>query len=326
MFAIALFTTTTFLSTVFEYATPPAVPNGAQTAAVASAAPIPCYNTTATKPVSVSASDSVGSNYSAEKSVDGSIGTYWIGSYLNKLPKWLQYDFGLRRCFSRVAIYVHSVQAPVTYTLESSNDGQIWSIIFNNKVLSAAGWNQITLPAAEARYLRLTQSAGAYWLGILPEIAFVSTEALNTQMMSVSQDTLSSTGVADGKLLRFKVTASPESDVSLASLSFKVSFQNVALSGVNLYAYTDSTYSVAIANAGSGGKVQNNVTGSLLSGDEIKITVQDANGLPSTLVIPAGETRYFELRAVSLVSYREVQSSRYFSEIVFRSPQVLLLK
>lgn len=107
---------------------------------------------------------------------------------------------------------------------------------------------------------------------------------------TLALDTLGSTGVADGRLMHFKVTASSAGSVGIDKFTFAVSTTSTTVTNVNLYGYTDSSYSSAISGQGSGG-----IIGSQL------------NSIPSSAVfsispttnpvqVPAGTTYYFELR------------------------------
>jgi len=107
-------------------------------------------------------------------------------------------------------------------------------------------------------------------------------------------DTLASTGVADGRLLRFKISASPLGSVSIYKLSIFVEAQNASVGNINLYAYEDPNYSSPVNGVGIGGKVSatNFFTGI------VEAMAQTPDGSPTAIVIPADQTRYFELRGL----------------------------
>ncbi len=120
------------------------------------------------------------------------------------------------------------------------------------------------------------------------------------------KDTLSSTGVADGKLLRFKVTAvgkdaSATGSVGLTKFEFTLATTTASVLDFNLFAFTDSQYSQPVSGIGSSGQVQNAnacVSGTgCTSSPTIAIYAQTTAGATTTIQIPVGSTYYFEARA-----------------------------
>ncbi|MDO8552382.1 MAG: peptidoglycan-binding protein [bacterium] len=100
--------------------------------------------------------------------------------------------------------------------------------------------------------------------------------------------------ISAGKLMRFSVTANDAGDVGINHFAFNVSMSSgLTLAGLGLYAYADSGYSIPISGQGASGLIGNTV-GTTHSG-RIEITIAASN--PTAPVeIPAGGTRYFELR------------------------------
>lgn len=105
---------------------------------------------------------------------------------------------------------------------------------------------------------------------------------------TVALDTLSSTGVADGRLIRFKVTADSHGPVGIWEFPFNVATTTLSVTNFALYGYTDSSYSQAISGQDSGGQI-----GATISATSTSFIV-----LPTTnpVQVPAGSTYYFELR------------------------------
>lgn len=99
---------------------------------------------------------------------------------------------------------------------------------------------------------------------------------------------LSGTGMADGKLIRFAVTANSNGGIGLNQFKFTIATSSgISVTGVNLYGYTDTSYSTGISGFTSGQLMTSNVTG--VTG---AVTVT-----PSAVInVPAGTTYYFELR------------------------------
>jgi hypothetical protein len=109
---------------------------------------------------------------------------------------------------------------------------------------------------------------------------------------TVALVSLGSTGAADGKLIRFSVTANAAGSVGVEQFAFSIaSSTGVTVNNILLYAYTDSGFSTPVSSAASG---QLNSTATTASAST-KITTDNVTG--GVLQIPAGQTYYFELRA-----------------------------
>jgi len=116
--------------------------------------------------------------------------------------------------------------------------------------------------------------------------------------------TLSATGVADGKLMRFKVTANSTGDVGISKFSLTVSTTtNVTATNLNIFAFTDSAYSTPVSGISN--------TGQMLAADntawasattQLEFYAQTSAAASTTIQIPAGQTRYFEVRGDVAVS------------------------
>ncbi len=101
---------------------------------------------------------------------------------------------------------------------------------------------------------------------------------------TVSLDSIPGTALADGRLMRFKVTADSKGAVSLGKMVFRMSASRASVSNVRLYAFSDALYSNPIAGVDSDGGIPTSNVGVFIVN-------------PATPVqIPAGATRYFELR------------------------------
>ena len=109
---------------------------------------------------------------------------------------------------------------------------------------------------------------------------------------------LASTGVADGKLMRFKVTADSAGSISLSKFSITVSTtSNVTVTNLNIFAFTDSGYSIPVSGLTS--------TGQLLASDntawnsattQLEFYAQTAGAASTTIQVSQNETLYFEVR------------------------------
>jgi len=107
---------------------------------------------------------------------------------------------------------------------------------------------------------------------------------------TLALDTLPTTGAADGRLMRFKVTANAAGNVGINEFTFTVSSTTgVTITTLRLKGYTEASYSNAISGQGSGGQIGSD-TGNIISGTAFEIS-------PTTnpVQVPAGATYYFEL-------------------------------
>ena len=108
---------------------------------------------------------------------------------------------------------------------------------------------------------------------------------------TVALDTLGSTGVADGRLMRFKVTANAADKVGLGKFSFSVATTSATVTNVQLFAFTDTSYSNAVSGQGSSGQI-GSTQATIPTGTTFTIA-PDLNAVQ----VAAGTTVYFELRA-----------------------------
>ena len=98
-------------------------------------------------------------------------------------------------------------------------------------------------------------------------------------------DPLPSTGIAgDGRLLLFKVTASPAGPVTINKMGFRIGGIGAFNDWASLVVYSDSTYSHIVKSYGG-----------LVGLGIINLTNQPVALMYPRVVIPAGSTYYFEL-------------------------------
>lgn len=114
---------------------------------------------------------------------------------------------------------------------------------------------------------------------------------------TVAQDTLASTGVADGKLMRFKVTANSAGAVGLFNLNFTVATSSFATGGgvsaVKVMVYSDASYSLPVSGTYGAATGQ---FGSTATPDANAPTL-NFTATTNALQIPAGVTYYFQVEA-----------------------------
>ncbi|MFZ2522151.1 MAG: peptidoglycan-binding protein [Minisyncoccia bacterium] len=107
---------------------------------------------------------------------------------------------------------------------------------------------------------------------------------------TLALDTLGSTGIADGRLMRFKVTANSAGAVGVAQMKFTLSTTSASVTNIQLFAYTDSSYSSPVSGQGTSGQVGSTVS-TAINGTAFTM------GVGTTPVqVPSGSTIYFELK------------------------------
>jgi len=118
---------------------------------------------------------------------------------------------------------------------------------------------------------------------------------------------LSDTKLVAGRrdLFKFKVTASTKGDVGIHRLSFTIATSSATqqidmIDALNVYGFTDSAYSTPVSGVqtdGALGYVNKDLTLAWASASSIlRIHAETTGNASTTLVIPAGTTRYFTLR------------------------------
>lgn len=106
----------------------------------------------------------------------------------------------------------------------------------------------------------------------------------------IALDTLGSTGVGDGRLMHFKVTANSQGSLGIGKFTFTLSTTTLSVSNIQLFGYTDAGYSTAISGQGTSGQIGNTVAAAQ-NGTAFSI----APNL-NAVSVPAGTTYYFELK------------------------------
>ncbi|MFA5888947.1 MAG: peptidoglycan-binding protein [Candidatus Paceibacterota bacterium] len=139
--------------------------------------------------------------------------------------------------------------------------------------------------------------------GITRQIGTVTAGVNGVRMFKsfpvISADTLASTGVADGKLMRFKVTADSHGPVGIYSMNFTIATSSfVAGGGVaspKVMVYSDSGYSQPVS--GSYGAQTGQLGDTFLVDTGGPTFTASTTGSYVPLQIPAGTTYYFQVEA-----------------------------
>jgi len=119
---------------------------------------------------------------------------------------------------------------------------------------------------------------------------------------TVARVALTSNALNNGSLItlaRFKVTANSTGDVGLYKFTIKIATTTASVAAVNAYAYTDSGFSSAVSGIGASGQMLNtNLTMNTLWADsntQLSIYPQTTAAASTTIQIPAGGSRYFDV-------------------------------
>lgn len=143
-----------------------------------------------------------------------------------------------------------------------------------------------------------TQSGSTLW-------ATGSTASNGTRVFksfpTIALDTLSSTGLAEGKLMRFRVTADAAGPVGITQFGINVATTTASLTNITIYGFEDSSYSTAISGVSASGNLQavddTTATYGHAASPNVTIGVTTSGGTATAIQVPAGATRYFEVRA-----------------------------
>ncbi len=115
---------------------------------------------------------------------------------------------------------------------------------------------------------------------------------------TVAQDSMSSTGVADGKLMRFKITADSKGPVGLSNLNISIATSSFVAGGgvtnVKVMVYSDSSYSLPVSGTYGAATGQ---FGSTFTAPTVSAPTNDFTATTNPLQIPAGTTYYFQVEA-----------------------------
>ncbi len=113
---------------------------------------------------------------------------------------------------------------------------------------------------------------------------------------TLAKDTLSSTGVQDGTLLRFKVTADAKGPVGVQKFVLNVATTSATVTNVNVFAFTDAAYSQPVSGLSTNGQMMASNVSVPLPNTDYDFWAQTAAAASTTVQVPAGQTRYFEVR------------------------------
>jgi hypothetical protein len=113
--------------------------------------------------------------------------------------------------------------------------------------------------------------------------------------LSVPTNTLNN---GEQSLLRFSVTANAAGDVGLYKFTVRVATTTATVTGINVRAYTDSAFSTPVSGLTSDGSMlASNLAGTAWasSATDLEIWAQTSAAASTTVQVPAGTTRYFNV-------------------------------
>jgi hypothetical protein len=117
---------------------------------------------------------------------------------------------------------------------------------------------------------------------------------------TVAIGSLPAGAVSDGRLIRFTVTADASGPINLAKFVVQVGTSSATVASVNAFGYTDSAYSQPIGGVNTSGQFMtaNQTAGGSSATAAMKVVLapQTSAGASTTIQVPAGSTRYFEVR------------------------------
>ena len=181
----------------------------------------------------------------------------------------------------RISGSAENLTAPLQLTLTPTDIARANQIAYANisVPIRAGRWSMTVPPLLNGAY-RVNVSSG----GVLLQSGVI-TVGLKSFPRVELDSSLPQSDVADGRLMRFKVTAPQSGSITIAQFGFAMTTESADVSALNLYAYTDPDYSQPVATS----------TGGLLNAEPLDFAASFSLPLLPVLYIPAGETYYFEL-------------------------------
>lgn len=104
------------------------------------------------------------------------------------------------------------------------------------------------------------------------------------------------TGLADGRLMRFKVTADAKGPLGITQFALNLATTTASVTNVTIYGFTDSAYSQAISGITTSGDLQATDDATVPGTGNVVVEVTTSAGTATVIQVPAGGTRYFEVR------------------------------
>lgn len=198
--------------------------------------------------------------------------------------------------FTTAVTLVRDTDKSLTVKLDLADVGTSQAVVFSGRLVAVDYLNAEGVGAASGTTFLLGSAAGS--------TAVSGTRVFKSFPTFAADTTLASTGIADGRLMRFKVTADAKGPIGITNFAVSVATTTATVTNITVYGFTDSSYSTPISGVTSSGNLQ--ATDDCLSGTGcsaaanliIPIGVTTSGGTATAIQVPAGETRYFELRGI----------------------------
>jgi len=185
--------------------------------------------------------------------------------------------------FSSPVVLSKDVDKSLTVKLDLADVGTSQAVTFSGHLIAVDFLNAEGVGASSGSTLFPTGSTA------------VSGTRVMKSFPTFSLDTLSGTGVNDGKLLRFKVTADAKGPVGITEFNVNLATTTLSVTNVNIYGFSDSGYSTPISGVSSNGQLEAS-DNTVPANGNVEVAVQTSAAVATVLQVPAGETRYFEVR------------------------------
>ncbi|MFM2357526.1 MAG: hypothetical protein RJA61_263 [Candidatus Parcubacteria bacterium] len=111
--------------------------------------------------------------------------------------------------------------------------------------------------------------------------------------LSVPTNTLNN---GSQSLLRFKVDANSANDLGIYKFTVKIATTTAIVTNINIFGFTDSGFSTPVSGITSGGQLEASDVSGVDSSGIVEIYANTSSNVVTTLQIPAGGSRWFEVR------------------------------
>lgn len=98
-------------------------------------------------------------------------------------------------------------------------------------------------------------------------------------------------------LVRWRVNAAPQGDIRISKFTLKIATTTAKVADIDIYCYSNSSFSSVCTGLQTDGTFLTSNAEPGIDG-QVEITPEDASGTATTVQIPAGSNRYFEVRAM----------------------------
>jgi hypothetical protein len=189
--------------------------------------------------------------------------------------------------FTTPVVLTKNVDKVLTIKTDLANVGTGEAVTFSGHLVAVDYLNGEGVGASSGTTIYTTGSSASNGVRVFKSIP------------TISLDTLSSTGLGDGRLMRFKVTADAAGPVGITNFAINLATTTASLTNVTIYGYEDSGYSTPVSGVSTSGDLQatDDCTSGCTSSPNLAIGVTTSGGTATVIQVPAGTTRYFEVKA-----------------------------